>query len=216
MTPPLRTSAVTVIQYREAKHFIERFEHLGNVGLGVWHWGLWLGGELASVVSYGTPSFARRRGWLSKLALTYRVGLVQLCRGASAPWAPTNTASKLIAASRAHMRQAKGPVIVVAYADESCGEIGTIYQACGAVYTGMTDPKGQAEYIICGRRMSAWAVRRHFGTRDRRFLREVDPSVRVVPLNPKHRYVMIGAPRLLSRSLRAALSHFERPYPKRL
>ena len=107
-----------------------------------------------------------------------------------------------LAVSLRAMRELHGPFIAVAYADESLGEIGTIYQASGALYTGKTKPKGQANYLLNGKLLSGWNVRRLYGTRDRTRLARIDPKVRVFPLAPKHRYIFVSAPRILKKKIR--------------
>jgi hypothetical protein len=108
-----------------------------------------------------------------------------------------------------------GPTLVVAYADPYFGEVGTIYQACNAVHTGWTKPKGQANYIVHGRRMSGWTVRKKFGTRDLGRLREIDPDVVVEYLRPKLRYVLVAASGSRRRALLRDLKPMGKPYPKR-
>jgi hypothetical protein len=105
---------------------------------------------------------------------------------------------------------------VVAYADEKYGEVGTIYQACNAMYLGMTDPKGQADYVIRGKRMSAWVVRKKYGTRDRRKLRRIDSRVRILPLRRKHRYLLVAGSSRFRRRVGELLESHLRAYPKRL
>jgi len=51
--------------------------------------------------------------------------------------------------------------VVVAYADVLYSEVGTIYQASNAIYTGLTNPKGQANYLINGKLLSGWIVRKN-------------------------------------------------------
>ncbi len=51
----LREARLVALRLKAAAEFMETFEHLGNVGLGVWHWGLEVGGDIVGVVSYGTP-----------------------------------------------------------------------------------------------------------------------------------------------------------------
>ena len=198
-----------------AEDFMRFFEHLGNIGLGVWHWGLKLDGGLAGVVSYGITCFSPNRGWLGRIASETDCGIIQLCRGASATWSPKNTASRLISLANRGMYQLKGPIMIIAYANRKIKEIGTIYQACNAIYTGQTDPKGQADYIINGRRLTGWQVRKIYGTRDRSKLSSIDPMHQIFPLPRKHRYIMLAAPPKKKRHMRKLLSSFSRPYPKR-
>jgi len=154
------TTNLVRVKRNLAKEFFACHEHLGDMGLGVWHWGLEFNGALASVVSYGTTCFCTNRGWLGKLAKTASCGVVQLCRGGTSPWAPKGTGSFLISQANRAIANLKGPLLIVAYATAELGEIGTIYQACNATYTGLSNPKGQANYIIGGKLMSGWSVRK--------------------------------------------------------
>lgn len=206
---------INAIRRSAANDFFSRFEILGNVGLGVWHWGLYRLGHLQSVVTFGTPCFGGKRGWISDIAESNNARVLQLCRGGTIPRADTGVPSKAISLACRSMRELVGPFVAVAYADESLGEIGTIYQAAGAIYTGMTKPKGQANYTMGGKMLSAWQVRRKYGTRDRTKLRKIDPGVEIHLLRPKHRYVFVSAARLMKRRITKQFSIRSEPYPQR-
>lgn len=203
------------ITKRDAHNFLSRFEILGNVGLGVWHWGLRHDSDLVSVITFGTPCFGGKRGWVAKIANSNGLRLFQLCRGGTVPSAPKGTPSRAISLASKAMLKMHGPFIAVAYADEGLGEIGTIYQASGALYTGMTKPKGQANYIINGKKMSAWQVRRLYGTRDRNSLINIDSNLQINALKPKHRYLFILAPTSIKKRITDSIEFHLRPYPKR-
>lgn len=194
---------------------MRKFEHLGNVGLGVWHYGMYIDEVLSSVLSLGSPCFAKNRGDLSLLAGQHGLQIVQLCRGGTTSTAPRNTGSKAVSLVLGEVENQFGPSLVVAYADPHFGEVGTIYQACNAVHTGWTDPKGQANYVVHGRRMSGWSVRKAFGTRDRRRLRELDPGMTMEYLRPKLRYVLLAARGEKRRRVLRELDSLREPYPKR-
>ena len=212
---PLGNAEATWISRAEADAFMRRYEHLGNVGLGVWHLGLLIDKELASVISFGVPCFCGSRGTLSAIAAKHGIRMLQLCRGGTARGSPPNTASKAIGLGLRAVQQRLGDALMVAYADPRFGEIGTIYQACNAVHTGWTDPKGQADYVIHGRRMNAWLVRKTYGTRSREKLRLIDPDFRVLPLLPKIRYVLIAASPGRRRAIAVDLKALHVPYLKR-
>lgn len=203
------------VSRKAAQHFMEQHEHLGDLGLGVWHWGLSFDGELVGVVSYGTTCFSVTRSWIGQVAREAKCGVVQLCRGGTAAWVPRGTASYLIARANKAMAGIRGPLLVVAYASPESGEVGTVYQAANATYTGMTNPKGQANYLIDGRPMSGWKVRKLYGTRDRGKLARVVGDLRVVPLQKKYRYIMVVGPGGATRRARRLLTPYSRPYPKR-
>jgi hypothetical protein len=201
---------------KEASNFVEQYEHLGNVGLGVWHWGLYLDGILASVVSFGVPCFAPRRGFLAETSRMSNARVLQLCRGATAFWAPRNTPSRTIGLALKQISMEFGPCLVVAYADLGFSEVGTIYQSSNGIYTGVTNPKGQANYRIHGRIVSGWVVRKRFGTRCRLRLRKIDPDVAVLPLQPKLRYILLAGPPRFRSHARKILEPYRQPYPKRI
>jgi len=93
--------------------------------------------------------------------------------------------------------------------------MGTIYQACNGLYTGQTDPKNQANYIVKGRWMSGWVIRKKYRTRSMVALRRVDKNVVKIPLTSKYRYVFVQAPPLKKNLVTRALAPFIFPYPKR-
>lgn len=211
----LKRALLEQVSREVAMDFMGRYEHLGDVGLGVWHYGLKLDGELISVVSFGTTCFSMRRGWLPEVARQTDCKIVQLCRGGSIPYAPTGTASRAVCLALHEIYKSKGSHIIVAYADPLVGEVGTIYQACNAVYTGMTSPKGQANYIIHGRKVSGWNVRKLYGTRSTQRLKEIDHALTVIPLHKKHRYILLACSRKTKSVLNGLLSPYNLPYPHR-
>lgn len=199
----------------EASAFVERYEHLGNVGLGVWHWALRINGTLSSVVSFGVPCFALSRGFMGDIANSCGARVLQLCRGATAFGAPPNSPSKIISLALGQVAEDFGPSIIVAYADIRFSEVGTIYQACNAIYTGLTNPKGQANYLIDRKLVSGWVIRKRYGTRCRARLKRLHSGVVVLPLFPKLRYILLaGSPRF-RRHARRLLEPYRKPYPKR-
>lgn len=144
------------IDYQAANRFFDDYEHLGNCGLGVWHWGALAGDRLVAAVSFGTTCFSRNRGLLPAVAEKHGLRVYQICRGGTASTAPFNTASQVLSSALNQLRRLRGDCMVVAYADRAYNEVGTIYQACNGIYTGQTDPKNQANYIIHGKWTSGW------------------------------------------------------------
>lgn len=211
----MRDSILVELDKSQTNDFFVKYEHLGNVGLGVWHWGLVFNDVLASAVTFGTTCFASKRCFISQVSRKYGAKVIQLCRGATAPWAPKNTPSRTISLSLRELGLRFERTIVVAYADPSFHEVGTIYQASNAIFTGWTEPKGQANYVINGQKLSGWLVRKRFGTRSKKKLREIDKNMIVMPLNRKLRYIFIAAPDNIRRKIKKDFCSFELPYPKR-
>jgi hypothetical protein len=203
------------ISFNDANIFYEKYEHLGNTGRGVYHWGAFYNQRLVGAVSFGSPSFNPHRGILGDLATRYEVKVYQLTRGGTSSVAPRFAASWLVSRGLKQLKKCKGDCIVAAYSDPCFNEIGTIYQSANFIYIGRTNPKGQSDYIIHNRRLSGWIVRRKFGTRDMTVLREIDPNVVKIPLGVKFRYVYPAVSRLKKRKILKELSPFSLTYPKR-
>jgi hypothetical protein len=213
----VRREEITVrpVSYATARQFFARYEHLGNCGLGVWHWGGFLGQDLIAAVSFGTACFTLRRGLIGDIARRYGLGVYQICRGGTVPSAGFNAPSCVLAAALRQFERERGNCLIVAYADRRYNEVGTIYQACNGLYTGVTNPKDQSNYFLHGRLLSGWVVRKRFGTRAIERLREVDPNVRKIPLNPKYRYVFARAEHRVRETVISALRETIYPYPTR-
>lgn len=212
----LRNAYIVKLNSKMANSFVARYEHLGNLGLGVWHWGLLIDGILVSVLSFGVPCFAVGRSFLGEVSHKCGARVLQLCRGATLPWAPRNTPSRTICLALRAISKKVGPALVIAYADPHLHEIGTIYQASNAIFTGKTNPKGQADYIINGEILSGWVVRKRYGTRCRVKLRQIDGNMRVLPLRKKFRYVLLAGSWKFRKEARRLLEPYKAPYPKRM
>jgi len=212
---PFSDCYLTSISKSITNDFLAHYEHLGNVGLGIWHKGFYIEKKLAATLSFGTTCFYKKKGIWEEFVDIKDVRIIQLCRGATASWAPKNTPSKIISLALKQVRKDFGPTIVVAFSDPIYGEVGTVYQSTNAIFTGWTNPKGQATYIVDGRKMSGWSVYKKYNTRSKGKLKLIDPNVKIIPLNPKMRYVYISAPKRQKRKLLKKLSPYKKPYPKR-
>ena len=210
-----REMIISQITKRVAQDFFARFEHLGNCGLGVWHYGTFFNGQLVSAVSFGPTSFNLQRSYLANIANKYNCRIIQLTRGGTRFDARKNTSSKTLSLAFKEIRKRFGNTIVVAYSDTKWNEIGTIYQATNFLYLGKTNPKGQANYIINGRTMSGWTVRKKFHTRDMAKILEIDKNAKRLLLTPKHMYVYICAGKTIKRRVIKDLHGETKPYPKR-
>lgn len=111
---------------QEHIQFIERYEWLGCIGVGVtdiftarWN------GHLAGIVMMSLPNLPQF-GEMETL----------IQRGACSAWSPKNLGSKLIMFGCKWMVQNTNKRIFTAYSDPEAGEIGTIYQACNFDYLG--------------------------------------------------------------------------------
>ena len=104
------------ISYFSASTFFEKYEHLGNCGLGVWHYGAFANSELIGVISLGTACFSKTRGLISSVATQFGLAVYQLTRGGTTSTAPFNTPSRVLSSALNHFRRERGDCLVVAYA----------------------------------------------------------------------------------------------------
>lgn len=208
------------IKKNEAENFFKQYEHLGNCGLGVWHYGLYDDDALLSVVSFGPTNFNPNRCFLGKISEKYSVKIIQLTRGGTKFDADTNIPSFIIKRAMNEIKCKFGDCIIVAYSDTKWNEVGTIYQASNFLYCGLTEPKGQSNYMINGKKYSGWTVRKIFGTRDMKKLLETNKTVERIPLTKKHMYLYVKAPKMKKRLIMKALKQkydFENlKYPNRI
>jgi hypothetical protein len=202
------------IDFKTASPFILEYEWLGNIGSAIFFYGLFASDRLAGVVGFGPPmSNDLYRRYLGS---EYSGTILQLCRGASAPWAPTWVPSKLISASLRKLQHSKRCKAVVAYADPEAGEIGTIYQACNAIYFGKTCPGGAKIYFIKGRKYHPKEVYRIFGSRKKETLKKFDPKFTTQDIQPKHRYIFPVGGKAVRNEIMRKLKPYIEPYPKRV
>lgn len=201
------------INYKSAKEFIMEYEWVGNMGTSKYCFGLLFNNILASVVCYG-PSVAP-----SKYSKTFGLEnvnhLLQLCRGASTYWAPKWAPSKLITQSLKQLYKELGILVVVAYADPIAGEIGTIYQACNALYIGETVRGGGKKYIINGHTYDPRKAHKKFGSLIPDHLSTIDPNYSTIPIFRKHRYIFLLGSKKEKKQIFERIRHLVKPHPKR-
>lgn len=207
-------AVVAAIPFAMAREFIERYEWLGNMGAAKYCYGLFLRGELAAAACYTTPPAPRAYDVLFDPCTAQHI--YQLCRGASAHWAPTWAPSKVIGTSLRMMARERAAWAVIAYADPEAGEIGTVYQATNAHYLGLSQSRGPGKYIIGGIEYHARKVQKVFGCAAHRYLIEIDPEYERIQRTKKHRYIFVVAPRQQRRRIIERLRPLVRAYPKRV
>lgn len=209
----LITSNETIVRpldYNAAKKFILKYEWLGNMGYGNICFGLFFKNILLATVVFG-PHLASR----IRLPDSRYLDAFQIHRGASAPACPKWGPSRLIRQAINILHDIYGINLVYSYADPLAGEIGTIYQACGALYLGQSDPGG-AKYIwIDGQKFHPRAVYRKFGSRSLDYLKSWGLTVRTENINKKHKYLFVLGDSTTKKKLLEVLQKEFKPYPKR-
>jgi hypothetical protein len=201
------------VPYSRAKEFILEYEWIGNMGTSKICYGITFGSHLAAVVCYGALVAPQKYTKVFGSELKGRI--LQLCRGATTYWAPKWAASKLIASSMKLLSDEQGIRVVVAYADPEAGEVGTIYQACNAIYLGSTVRGGGKKYVVNGHCYDPRKAFKKFGSVSKENLLHIDPNYKAIPIPPKHRYMFVLGSKSEKKKLHDKVKGFEKPYPNR-
>ena len=220
----IESASVEKISYQQASEVITKYEWLGNMGTTEESFGL-----ICDSVIVGVVCFGRTAGTSAASAVfgeSAGINVMTLCRGACVHYAPEHSASFLISSACKQLAQ-EGTNGFISYADPQAGEIGTVYQACGWIYTGVTSP---TEKFITpdgevkdARLVSAYTRDRRNGTltykRTRKEQKELmlESGHEFFTGHAKHRYVGVyGTSASHTRKLRKQVLYSSLPYPKRV
>jgi hypothetical protein len=216
-------AVVREISLAEARAPVMEQEWLGTLGSSEYAFGIFWGRFLGGCVCYGSTAGSHTKSSVCGPEHARRV--TTLVRGCCLPWTPTNSASYLITEACKRMTL-RGYNIFVGYADPMAGERGVIYQSCGWLHCGYTNPAEKFR-TPSGKIYDARNV--HLLTRDRsggvlRFKRSrAEQKVLLIEEGceffkdsvKKGRFVGIYGDRRVKRVLRAALRWPVLEYPQR-
>lgn len=213
----IETAIVKEITRAEAKPIIEKYEWLGTMPKVIlFCFGLFFrqpdeSWKLGGVVVYSNE-YSENLGPWQKYG--YADKIICLSRGACVWWAHPHSASKLIRLSMKMLPEKYK--VVTCTVDETAGEVGTIYQACGFDYVGVMSKGGNRASIITpdGKRISDRTAKDLYGTRSIKKLREMGFTVASVPR--KGRYFGFCGSKKENRENRKAIEGMIKPYPKRI
>ena len=189
-----------------ARKLIERWHYLHSLPGGTQiAFGVFGGARLLGAVVLGAgPALAYR--------LVEGAGIgdcLTLTRLWLADELPNNCASRVLGIVLRAMRRYTEVKFVFSYADPSHGHVGTIYQASGWIYTGLSQATPSYD-IGDGKARHSRSFSHVFGTRSALHFAAYGVVIRRVPQTPKHRYVYF-----LDRERRSRLSVPALPYPKK-
>lgn len=199
------------IASKDAYDLILNVHYAGRIPSISHAFGLFIGGELEGVVTYGSPATSPvRKGLLGPDDADKVLELNRLCLRTN----PYNGASKLVGAS---LRMLEGPKVILSFADPTQGHEGIIYRATNFLYCGLSAKR--TDWKIKGlehlhnqsivdmfkdRKDRAAAARERFGD-----------DFQLVDRPRKHRYVyFIGTKREI-KDMRSKLRYPVVPYVKK-
>jgi hypothetical protein len=122
---------------------------------------------------------------------------------------PHNSESRFIGVVLRSLKKYCGLKFLVSYADPAQGHVGTIYQATGWVYTGLSQATPLYD-IGDGKRYPSRSLSHCFGSHGLAHFQRHGIDVRLVPQQAKHRYLYFLDP-----AWRERLRVPELPYPKK-
>jgi hypothetical protein len=121
---------------------------------------------------------------------------------------PKNSESRIIAISIRYLRKYTKLKFLVSYADPVQGHVGTIYQATGWSYTGLSEATPKFD-VGDGVARHSRSFSHALGSHSLKYLSECGLDIKVIPQQPKHRYIY-----LLDQRLKSKLHTVTLPYPK--
>ena len=204
-TPALHSLTVRPISHRAAKGLLVRNHYLHTMPGGTkLAFGVFSGDRLMGAVTLGVGPFNAHR-LVSGAAHGDCICLTRLWLDDGLP---KNSESRVLAVVLRSLARHTSVKFVVSYSEPAAGHVGTIYQAGGWLYTGMSGPSvlyDLGDGVIRHSRTFGHS----YGTRSLRYLRNC--GVHVVPIQQqgKHRYVYF-----LDRSWQPRLTVQVLPYPK--
>ena len=201
----LQQMRVAPIPFRIAKQLLVREHYLRSMpGGSRLSLGVFLGRQLLGAVLLGAgPSNAHRmvEGGDSDSCLT----LTRLWLDNSLP---RNSESRVLGVIFRHLRRSTSVKFLVTYADPAAGHIGTIYQATGWLYAGLSQAMALLD-LGDGVLQHSRSLAHAYGTHSRAHFAAHGIELQRIPQSPKHRYIRFLDPAWHSRLLVPEL-----PYPK--
>lgn len=206
-TPALQSLEIKPIPIRSAKSLLERNHYLrsfpGNTQLA---FGVFVGSRLSGILTLGAGS-----------ANGYRVmsgaghqDCITLTRLWLSDDLPKNSASRVVGVVIRALQKHTDIKFIISYADPTQGHLGTIYQATGWLYTGLSSATPRYD-LGDGKPRHSRSLAHAYGTHSIRFFAEHGVDVKLVRQEPKHRYIYVLDPSWRDRLVTPVL-----PYPKRL
>jgi len=202
----LQSIHIQPIPFIAAKNLIEKHHYLHSIPGGTkLTFGALTSGKLLGAITFGVgPHNAYK---LVEGAV--RNDCLALTRLWLSDELPTNSESRIIAICLRALRKNTQVKFIVSYADPTLGHVGTIYQASGWTYTGLSGAMPMFD-LGDGRVRHSRSLSHSYGTHSLKHFESCGLKVRVVQQARKHRYVYFLDP-----SYRKRLTTKILPYPKK-
>ena len=205
-TAALQSIMVNPIPFVAAKAILEKYHYLHSMPGGTkLAFGVFLGDRLYGAITFGSGP-----------ANVYRMveGAKPLdCLTLSRLWLsdelPSNSESRVLGIALRALKRFTRIRFLVSYADPAQGHIGTIYQATGWVYTGLSEAMPMFD-IGDGKPRHSRSLSHTYGSHSVKHFESCGVKVRVVPQSRKHRYFYF-----LDTDFQGKLKVLPQAYPKK-
>lgn len=205
-TSPLHSIRLRPIQFALAKSMVERHHYLHSMPGGTkLAFGAFSGGRLMGALTFGAGPYLAH----ALVEGATREDCLVLTRLWLSDELPRNSESRTIGIAVRALRRETNIKFLLSYADPSEGHLGTIYQATGWLYVGLSSATPLYDIgdgVACHSRSLA----HDYGSHSLRHFAEHGIEVKTIPQSPKHKYVYF-----LDADWRSKLKLPVLPYPKR-
>ena len=205
-SPALQSIRVQPIPFFAAKKILVKHHYLHSLPGGTkLAFGAFVEGKLLGALTFGAGphnAFALVEGACPDNCLT-------LTRLWLSEKLPPNSESRVISVCLRYLRKYTSLKFIITYADPVQGHVGTIYQATGWLYTGLSVATPKFD-IGDGVARHSRSLAQIFGSHSSKYLKEHGLGIKVLPQLPKHRYIYF-----LNRDYQNRLKPHTRPYPKK-
>ncbi len=206
-SPALQSIRVQPIPFVAAKKILVKHHYLHSLPGGTkLAFGAFVEGKLFGVLTFGVGpqnAFALVEGAHPDHCLTLtRLWLSEIL--------PANSESRVISVCLRFLKKYTALKFIITYADPAQGHVGTIYQATGWLYTGLSEATPKFD-IGDGVARHSRSLAHAFGSHSLKYLSGRGLKIKVLPQIPKHRYIYF-----LDRHYQNKLKSPELPYPKRV
>lgn len=205
-TSPLHNLRVAPITFREAKILLVKHHYLHSLAGGTkLAFGVLHEQRLMGAITFGAGPFNAH----SLVKDVQPDACLSLSRFWLSDELPPNSESRVLAVVLKNIRKHTSVKFVVTYADPSQGHLGTIYQATGWTYIGLSEAMPLYD-LGDGKVRHCRSLSHAYGTHSVKYFADHGVTVKLVPQTAKHRYIYF-----LDQSWRPRLTIPILPYPKR-
>ncbi len=205
-SPALQSIRVQPIPFVAARQIAVKHHYLHSLPGGTkLAFGAFVEGKLFGVITFGVGpynAFSLVEGACPDhcLALT-RLWLSETL--------PSNSESRVISVCLRYLRKYTTLKFIITYADPAQGHVGTIYQATGWLYTGLSEATPKFD-IGDGVARHSRSLSHAFGSHSLKYLSERGLNIKTLPQIPKYRYIYF-----LDQNYQNNLKTPALPYPKK-